>query len=143
MQSTVRTRPPNRPAPRRGGRCAAGRRGPPAAMPGTLAERAGEITLAYALELARPGPRREDYRLQQGEDDTLAGGWQRLAAGGARHHPLLRDLARSVAPAQSAAPPGPAMPAVPARPGGRDLSAFPAAPERDELGQRRLRAAAH
>jgi hypothetical protein len=34
------------------------------------------------------------------------------------------------------------MPAVPARPGGRDLSAFPAAPERDELGQRRLRAAA-
>jgi patatin-related protein len=120
----------------------ADRIGAPAAVPGTLAERAGGITLAYARELARPGPRREDYRLRQGEDDTLAGGWQRLAAAVASHHRLLRDLARSVAQAQSAGPLGPAMPEVPARPDGRGLSAFPAAPERDALGQRRLRAAA-
>jgi patatin-related protein len=69
--------------------------GAPAAMQRTLAEQAADITLAYARELARPGPRREDYHLQPGEGDTLADGWQRLAAAVASHRRLLRDLARS------------------------------------------------
>lgn len=78
----------------------------------TLAERAGKIALAYAGELARPGPRREDYRLDEGEDDTLAGGWRRLAAAVAARHGLLQELAGSAASGE------------------------------DALGQRRLRAAA-
>jgi patatin-related protein len=93
----------------------------------TLAERAGEIAVAYAGELARPGPRREDYRLHEGEDDTLAGGWRRLAAAVAARHGLLQELAGSVAPL------GHGMPAV---------SAFPVAPGQDAFGRRRLRAAA-
>jgi patatin-related protein len=100
----------------------------------TLAERAGEIALEYAGELARPGPRREDYRLHEAEDDTLAGGWRRLAAAVAARHGLLQELAGSAAPL------GHGMPAVSALPG--SLSAFPVAPGQDALGQRRLRAAA-
>jgi patatin-related protein len=112
-----------------------------ATMQRTLAEQAGDITLAYARELARPGPRRQDYQLQEGEDDTLAGGWQRLAAAVASHCGLLRNLARSAAPAEPAVPPGSPKPAAPAR-RGRILSVHPAAPGHDALGQRRLRAAA-
>jgi patatin-related protein len=67
----------------------------PAAVQKTLEEQAADITLAYARELARPGRRREDYKLQPGEGDTLADGWQRLAGAVARHHRLLRDLAKS------------------------------------------------
>jgi len=113
----------------------------PATTQRTLAELAGDITLAYARELARPGPRREDYHLQEGEDDTLTGGWQRLATAVASHYGLLQDLARSAAPAEPAAPLGPPRSAVPARPG-KNPSVHPAAPGHDALGQRRLRAAA-
>jgi patatin-related protein len=91
----------------------------------TLAERVGEIALAYAGELARTGPRREDYRLHEEEDDTLAGGWRRLAAAVAARHGLLQELAGP------AAPPGHGMPAVSALPSGRSPSAFPVAPGQD------------
>jgi patatin-related protein len=101
----------------------------------TLAEWAGEIALAYAGELARPGPRREDYRLHEEEDGTLAGGWRRLAAAVAACHGLLQELAGSVAPLSHGA-------AVSAPPSGGSLTAFPVAPGQDALGQRRLRAAA-
>jgi len=113
----------------------ADRIGASAGVQETLAERAGQIALAYAGELARPGPRREDYRLHEEEDDTLAGGWRRLAAAVAARHGLLQDLAGSAAP-------GHGMPAVSALPGGRSLSAFPVPPGDDPVGQRRLRAAA-
>jgi hypothetical protein len=114
----------------------ADRIGAPAGAQETLVERAGEIALAYAGELALPGPRREDYRLHEDEDDTLAGGWRRLAAAVAARHGLLQELAGS------AAPPGHGMTAASAPPSGGSLSAFPVAPGQDALGQRRLRAAA-
>jgi hypothetical protein len=102
----------------------------------TLAERAAQIALAYAGELACPGPRREDYRLHEEEDDTLAGGWRRLAAAVAARHALLQELAGSATLL------GQGMPTASAVPSGTSLSSFPVAPGQDALGQRRLRAAA-
>jgi patatin-related protein len=114
----------------------ADRIGASAGVQETLAERAGEIALAYAGELARPGRRREDYRLREEEDDTLVGGWRRLAAAVAARHGLLQELAGPAAPL------GQGMPAVSAQPSGASLSAFPVAPGQDAVGQGRLRAAA-
>jgi patatin-related protein len=94
---------------------------------GTLADLAGQIAIAYAEELARPGPRREGYELPPGEDASLASGWQRLAEAVAGSYALLRDLADA---------------ALDDKPPEAGLSAYPAAPGQDALRQRQSRAAA-
>jgi hypothetical protein len=92
----------------------------------TLADLAGNMAEAYSEKLARPGPRRQGYEPQRGEDDSLASGWRRLAAAVANSHALLRDLA-DAALDESHAKAG--------------VSAYPAAPGQDALNQRQSRAA--
>jgi patatin-related protein len=94
---------------------------------GRLAELAGRIALAYAEHLARPGPRREGYQLPEGEDDSLASGWARLAAAVADNFGFLETLASLPGPDAAAADAG--------------LSAFPSTPGLDALAERRRRAA--